>query len=235
MSFSVVMSNWNRGDVLPISVRSILMQQGIENLEIIIVDDASSDDSLQKAVELRRKHPDIIRVFETHKSLTHNICLPANIGFKRAKYEYIVINPSDTIQLLPTNFREHLNLLRSKPKIISLPHLYNLLNWDHTISATAGSCLRREHILKVTGYDERMHGWGANEPDLSNRLGIIGVKIAQGECNAWVLHATVKLTPPIERRPVEHYNDTISAENHSTMTYAPNKTWGEHPTLEECL
>jgi len=230
-SFSVVVTNWNRGDTLQASVRSILAQEGLENLEILIVDDASDDDSLEVALALRKEHPDVIRVFETHESLTRNINVPANIGFKRARYKYVLLNPSDTIQLLPTNFLEHLRLLRENPNLYTLPHLRHFPSWKATTASLAGSCTLKNHIFRITGYDERMSDWGCDDCDFSYRLRMIGIE--QAVCDAHVLHITTKLRGEADSREVNHQNDLIHAENAKTGTYAPNKTWGEHPGLEE--
>jgi len=235
VSFSVVVTNWNRADVLPISLKSILVQKGVKNLEILIIDDASDDESLEVAKEFRRKHPDIIRVFETHESLTHNICLPANIGFKRAKYEYVVLNPSDTIQVLDTNFLEYAKVLSNNPKAWADPKLLYLSTWKGKKQglAQAGGCTRREWLHKITGYDERMHGHGANEPDLFFRLRLIGV--VPVKCNAFVIHFDKKLVNKIPRRNHDPRNNEIHRENAEKQTIAPNKKWGEHPRLEEIL
>jgi len=233
MSFSVVVTNWNRTDVLPTAVQSILAQQGIDELEIIIVDDASEDDSLEKAVKLKRRHPETIRLFETHESLTHSFVLPANIGMKRAKHPYVVLNPSDTIQLSPANFKEHLRLLRADPNVLSFPHLYNLSDWRYSKHSLAGCCTLKNHVFKLKGWDERMYGWGCDDIDFGERIGMIGVRHAYGECNAYVLHVDLKLRSEVARRAVNHYNDEISAQNQRSRTYAPNETWGEHPKLEE--
>ena len=235
--FSVVVTNWNRGDSLAACVGSCLAQTGVEKLEVIIVDDASDDNSLEVATKLRQNHPDTIRVFETHESLTHNICLPANIGIKRARHDLVVINPSDTLQLVPYNFQAYAAMIADKGKVWAGPHMHRVglqecPDWNYKKCAQNGGCTKREYLHKITGYDEHMYGWGSDEPDFYNRLKLIGVTRQQVE--AWVLHLHVKLVGPKPQRKVgDSYK--IDRENWEKKRFAPNnpETWGEHPKLEE--
>jgi len=232
MSFSVVVTNWNRADVLPVCLRSILNQKGVNKMEIIIVDDASTDNSLEIIKKFKREYPDVIRAFETHKSLTENICLPANIGFKRAKYPYVVINPSDVIQVLDTNFSKYLNVLKKHVRAFADPILINFSGWARKKShlAQAGGCTMTKWLRQIKGYDERMKGWGANEPDLFMRLGFIGVHVVKTD--AVVLHMDRVVGKKRIHRTYNPRNAVFHRENREGVI-APNKIWGEHPLLEE--
>ena len=37
-------------------------------------------------------------------------------------------------------------------------------------------CIKKQHFLKVGGYDERFVGWGEEDKDIANRLQLLGVK-----------------------------------------------------------
>jgi len=212
--------------VLSQAVESVLAQEDVK-LEVLVVDDASDDDSLEKALRLKRGRPEI-RVFETHESLTHNINLPANIAFKRAKYDYVVLSPSDIVHVDKRNFQEYLRLFQRDPEIYALPHLRDSVSGFETTASLAGSCMLKKHLLQLTGFDERMYGWGAEDNDLSYRLRMIGVKQVTAE--AHVLH----LCPNVHRE-INPKNDQVHAENCKRRSWAPNKEWGEHPKLEELV
>jgi len=234
LSFSVVVTNHNRADTLPIAINSILNQKGIDKLEIIIVDDASTDNSLEIIKEFKKAYPSVVRAFETHESLTRNICLPANIGFKRAKYEYVVLNPSDIVQLFNTNFLEYAKILKGKPNAWVDPVLIDLPNLRVKKYSQAGGCVKREYLRQIKGFDERMKGWGSNEPDLFYRLSLVGVEIVR--CTtAVVLHFRCKVCGNYEHYKVNPENAKIHHNNAKKGIIAPNDTWGEHPKLEEVL
>lgn len=233
MSFSVVVTNWNRADVLSISLMSILCQKHISDLEILLVDDASTDNSLEVAKEFKRSYPRIIRLFETHENLRHSIVLPANIGFKRAKYDMVVLNPSDIIQVLDTNFRAYMEVLSRDANAWAGPYLVALSTWQwRTEPAQAGGCTLKQQLHRVTGFDERMFGWGSDEPDLFDRLRFAGVRLSP--CNSYVIHMDRKVGAKRETWP-PGANGPIHQENYDKHVISPNKVWGEHPKLEEIL
>jgi len=226
----VVVTNWNRADCLAKAVDSIMAQQEVE-LEVIIIDDASEDNSVNVARSLKAAYPGRVRIYETHESLTQSICLPANIGFKRARHDIVVLNPSDIIHLKPTNFKAYRDLISRQGNAFADPHLRYASSAEEKPSAQAGGAVKREHIWEVTGFDERIHGWGSDEPDLANRLKMIGVEMVK--CDAQVLHQDLLPDGSFRRTRPPGDGWKYDRENAKTGTYAPNKTWGEHPKLEE--
>ena len=226
---SAVVTNWNRADSLPACLRSILAQRDVD-VEIIIVDDASTDNSLEVIKRYKKAYPETIRAFETHESVTQNICLPANIGFKRARHPYVVVNPSDILHILPTNFKKFLEVIGRDEKAFACPSSVNLadLKWKEICPA---GCVKTEWIRAIGGFDERMKGWGANEPDLFMRLQMIGVRAVKAD--ALVMHVDRILGEVRSTRKYNPENDRIHAENVRNNMAKPNAEWGEHPFLEE--
>ena len=87
---SVIVLNYNAGELLVNCINS-LKKSSHTNLEIIIVDNISSDNSQKKCKE---KFPEI-KLIQNNKNLGY--CGGNNVGIKEAKGEFIIILNPDTI------------------------------------------------------------------------------------------------------------------------------------------
>jgi hypothetical protein len=109
MTLSIVIVNYNVCDLLLNAVASVYVAlDGIEG-EIIVVDNASSDDAV---ATLNRIYPDVITI-----PLEKNLGFGAanNIGFERATGEYVLILNPDTVVQEDT-LRVMLDFMRSHPE-----------------------------------------------------------------------------------------------------------------------
>ena len=89
---SIIILNYNAGNLLLHCVESVL-QTNYENYEIIIVDNASTDNSQNECKEKFTT----IQLIQNQKNLGY--CEGNNIGIKNAKGEFIVIlNPDTTVE-----------------------------------------------------------------------------------------------------------------------------------------
>ena len=64
-----------------------LVHQTLEDIEIIFIDDCSTDDSLSVLYECQRQYPDKVRVITSHEN--HGACGASNMGIDIATGEYI--------------------------------------------------------------------------------------------------------------------------------------------------
>lgn len=103
---SVVMPNYNAGPHLRESIKSIL-DQTYKNLEFIIIDDASTDESWSIIQEFAQKDPRVIAI-KNDENL--KICKSLNKGIAKAKGKYIARFDSDDICLL-SRIEEQLEFL----------------------------------------------------------------------------------------------------------------------------
>ena len=87
---SIIILNYNAGNLLLECIESLL-QTNYQKFEIIIVDNASKDDSINKCKE---RFVDI-QIIENRKNLGY--CEGNNVGIRKAKGEFIVILNPDTI------------------------------------------------------------------------------------------------------------------------------------------
>jgi len=115
---SIIVLNYNAGDLLVNCIKSLL-ENNYNNYEIILVDNASKDNSHKKCKE---KFNDI-KLIENKQNLGY--CEGNNVGIKQATGEFIVVLNPDTkvepnlITELVTAYKKHGEGLY-QPKIISL-------------------------------------------------------------------------------------------------------------------
>ncbi len=107
---SVVVATHNRSGLLPLAIRS-LTTQTFSNIEIIIVDDASTDNTLQVIDELIRTDQ---RVIGLHSEKNVGPGAARNLGILRATGEYIAIMDDDDISL-PQRLETQMEVLVNEP------------------------------------------------------------------------------------------------------------------------
>ena len=91
---SVIIANYNNSPYLERMMNSLVNQSiGIENLQILFVDDRSTDDSVDKVQTFMKKYPNIeLYVLDENTGGAHG---PRNVGLLYAKGEYLVILDAD--------------------------------------------------------------------------------------------------------------------------------------------
>lgn len=89
---SVVMPNYNKGKYLRSAIESILSQT-YSNLELVIVDDGSTDDSLDIIREYSDKDPRLAYKKQTHRGIS----TACNAAIENAKGDFIARQDSDDI------------------------------------------------------------------------------------------------------------------------------------------
>src|SRR2546427_3598573 len=112
---SITIPSYNHARFLPAAIESALAQT-YQHLEIIIVDDGSTDGSLQIAEEYGRRHADVIKVI-THAGLRNRgISETVNLGFESATGSYWCGLPSDDL-FHPRKIAEQVAFLERHPEI----------------------------------------------------------------------------------------------------------------------
>jgi glycosyltransferase involved in cell wall biosynthesis len=91
---SVIMSNFNGEKHIEDSIRSVL-NQNFNEYEFIIVDDGSTDKSIEIISNFHKQHKD--KIFPIYKSINEGQSEGFNIGFKASKGEIICFIDSDDI------------------------------------------------------------------------------------------------------------------------------------------
>ena len=92
MKVSVIVPIYNEGEYLANCLNS-LVNQSLSDIEIIAVDDCSTDNSFKILKDYETKYPNKIRVFQNEKN--RGVGYSRNVGLKNAKGTYIGFVDSD--------------------------------------------------------------------------------------------------------------------------------------------
>src|ERR1700753_2127860 len=90
-TLSVLIPNYNHAHYLPEALESIL-SQSVKPLEIIVVDDASKDNSIAVLEEYSRKHP-LIKYYKNEKN--RGVVATLNRCIELAAGEYVFLPGAD--------------------------------------------------------------------------------------------------------------------------------------------
>ena len=105
-SLSVVVPNFNHAKYLPLSLPAIL-QQSFKPFEVIVLDDASTDNSIEVIQKFARENP-AIRLIRNEKNL--GVMPNLNKGVSLATGEYVFIGSADD-EAMPGLFEASMRLL----------------------------------------------------------------------------------------------------------------------------
>lgn len=109
---TVVISCFNYGRFLPQAVRSACEQEGVL-VDVIVVDDMSTDDSLSIARDLERRHSNVSVVAHDHNQ---GVVDAFNDGARRATGEFVVRLDADDI-LIPGSLSRATEVARAYPTV----------------------------------------------------------------------------------------------------------------------
>ena len=109
-TISVVMPNYNHAHYISEALEAIL-SQSLLPLEVIVIDDASTDNSIEVIEAISKKSP-IIRLIrnEVNRGIIHNI----NKGLAYVAGDYVCFQSADD-KVLPTFFEKSIRLLKEYP------------------------------------------------------------------------------------------------------------------------
>lgn len=160
---SVVIPCYNHEKFLKSTVESVF-SSSYPNLEVIIVDDGSTDRSLQVAMELKSRFDEIYVISQENSGPS----VARNNGIERAKGRYIL--PLDADDLISTNYiEEAVRILESNPnvkvvyaeaeKFGAVNKKWKLKSFSHYKLALdnmiyVSALYRKEEWLRVGGYSD---------------------------------------------------------------------------------
>lgn len=187
--FSVVIPLYNKAHFIESSVESVL-QQGFENFELIIVDDGSTDHSVEKINHFKDKR--IVLVQQQNKGAA----AARNYGVELAKSNWIAFLDADDIwkknhlselqkavQQFPDEvvFTTRLSIVQENKKEISaiynfpidekiklLPYFDNSIKSD--LLNTSGILIQKAFFKKLGGFNEAIYS--GQDTDLFIRIGL---------------------------------------------------------------
>ncbi|HZP12811.1 MAG TPA: glycosyltransferase family 2 protein [Nevskiaceae bacterium] len=185
---SVIIPTHNRAPLLSAAIESVLAQS-YEKLELIVVDDASTDHT-----------PDVVHGFKDPRlqylrmPQNRRAAAARNAGIAKAKGSLIAFNDDDDLWLVQ-KLEKQVAQLQAEPSDVGLnlggyirywdraknfadyvggPYYFRNLDFSHgfvgefSLIATPGWLARREALEKAGGFDERMKCW--DDWELAARL-----------------------------------------------------------------
>lgn len=110
---SIIIPNFNSAQWLSTCIESCLQQTGNFQMEIIVVDDQSSDNSWEVLQAFQLAHPKEVFIYRNPDKGAN---AARNYGFTKSRGEFIQWLDSDDY-LLPDKFRNQLDFLKTKPSL----------------------------------------------------------------------------------------------------------------------
>lgn len=192
---SVIMPTYNCAAFVHEAIASILRQTH-GNLELIVVDDGSHDDTARRAEIFERLDPRVRVIRADHGGISATI----NKGVSAARFEWIAIMHGDDVAL-PHRLERQLTAAQSDPTVVAWGAFAQHINTRSqrlSISYTGPTSheefreivengedvyvihptlfLRKSTLLQVGGYDPRFDG--SEDLELQARLSRIGAVLA---------------------------------------------------------
>ncbi|MBI5675306.1 MAG: glycosyltransferase family 2 protein [Nitrospirae bacterium] len=180
---SIVIPTYNASRFIP-DLLSSIFKQAVEDMEVIIVDDRSTDNT----VELVKKHP--VRLIEMEKN--GGPAKARNKGVREAKGDIIFFLDSDVVVLDGTvrAVEEYFQNNPSAKCVIGIcdtkslnkgfvPHYMAMFEYIHligtpgnTVSVFAPRCgaVKRDFFLEIGGYNESYKGADVEDFELARRV-----------------------------------------------------------------
>lgn len=143
---SVIVPNYNHSVFLSRCLNAVL-DQSFQDYEIVIVDDGSTDDSLDVIRSFQNKFPDKIRLFEN--GINRGIVPTVNRAIEVCRGEYIVFLSADDV-ILPGYFEEAVALLKRYPNAGGCATYQYFYKEDEPTDILE---FKNTHIDKPTFYD----------------------------------------------------------------------------------
>lgn len=138
-SLSVVMPNYNHAKFLPISLAA-LAQQSVLADEIIVVDDASTDNSLEVLEDLARQYP-LLKVYRNPVNL--GVAGAVNRGLDLASGDFIGLQGADD-EAMPGFFERSLAILAEHPEAGLSAGICRMFDTDSNLSYNFGLHISNE-------------------------------------------------------------------------------------------
>ncbi len=201
---SVIIPVYNSEKTIKKTLEALLNQNFDEGYEIIIVDDGSSDKTVEICKKIAKKSKIPIRIFENEH---HGPAWQRNFGAKKARGEIIVFTDSDCIP--DKNWLKEM-VKPFKDGIVGVQGTYRTANIDSWVArfegyeiekrhekmkkeenidfiGTFSAAYRRDIFLKFGGFDISFPIASGEDPELSYRIHKAGYRMVLNP-NAFVYH-----------------------------------------------
>lgn len=145
---SVMVITYNQSDLIEETIASILAEPRYPNLEIVIADDCSTDNSRNVLATLRAKYPDIIKLVLNEKNL--GITGNSNAAFFGTTGDLIAVMGGDDL-FLPGKIQAQVSQFLADKELALSYHPVEI--FEHTTGQTLAITDQKKHLTKRSVYD----------------------------------------------------------------------------------
>ena len=140
---SCIVTFLNAEEFVEEAIESVLAQtQG--DLELLLVDDGSTDDSTRIALKYAERFPEKVRYLEHEGHDNRGAAASRNLGLRQARGEYIALLDADDVWL-PNKLEEQVAILEAHPEVAMV---YGLSEYWHSWTKSPEDA-HRDHVLKL--------------------------------------------------------------------------------------
>ena len=239
IDISLIIINYNSKNYLKNCLKSCINQKTKFKFEVILIDDASTDNSLNNILEIKSKS---LRIFKNKKNM--GIEKTSNFGFNKAKGKFICRVDSDDlleanfIETMLKNFKKKYSFLYSNYKVLNkngkvigkkvLPNFNKLEILLRGDFLATGTVYKRNVLKKIKFYKTRVKNCGLENFELILNMIInknyLGYRINQF---LFSLRKHSKNISKLKKKSIERYGNKIM-NNMKLGYYSTNEN---HPNV----
>jgi acetyltransferase-like isoleucine patch superfamily enzyme/glycosyltransferase involved in cell wall biosynthesis len=126
---SIACLTYNHEKLISKAIEGFLMQKTNFEYEIVIHDDASTDNTQKVILEYQKKYPKKIKtIFQTENQYRKTGKYPINILYNELKGEYVAECDGDDYWTDPLKLQKQVDFLEKNPDYVMCHHAYNIQN-----------------------------------------------------------------------------------------------------------
>lgn len=155
---SINCTTYNQESYIADAVESFLMQKTNFKYEILIHDDASTDNTRSIIKKYEKQYPDIIKpIYQEENKYSKGIKVNYEYNFKRSKGKYIALCEGDDYWTDPYKLQKQVDYMESNPECTLCMHMVEAVNADTKQSLRF---IRPYDYNKICSTEEMMMGGG---------------------------------------------------------------------------
>ena len=126
---SVICNAFNHGKYIRDALNGFVMQKTDFRYEVLVHDDAATDNTAEIIREFEEKYPDIIKpIYQTENQYSKNVWITDVYQIRRSKGKYIALCEGDDYWTDPDKLQKQYDALESHPDVDICVHASTLVN-----------------------------------------------------------------------------------------------------------
>ncbi len=128
---SISCATYNHENFIKDCLDGFVMQKTNFNFEVLIHDDASTDNTANIIREYEQKYPDIIKpIYQTENQYSKGKPISATFNWPRAQSKYIALCEGDDYWTDPNKLQKQVDFLEANPDYMMCFHNAEILNTE---------------------------------------------------------------------------------------------------------